>query len=64
MLPGHQVEVVGLEIRGAALLDGLLLPGQELEPERFYDGFGDLILQREDVAQVALVALGPDLVRR
>ena len=62
VLPRHQVEVVGIEVGRAALLDRLLLLGQQLELQRLDDRFRDLVLQREDVAQVAVVALGPDVV--
>ena len=62
VMPGHQVEVVGIEMGRAALLDRLFFLRQQLEFQRRDDGLGDLVLQREDVVQVAVVALGPEVV--
>ena len=62
VLPRHEIEVVSLDVVRAALLDGLLLFGQELESQRLDDRFGDLVLQREDIAQVAVVTFGPDVI--
>ena len=62
VLAGHQIEVVGLDAVGAAPLDGLLLFRQQLELQGLDDGLADLVLQGEDVGQVAVVALGPDVV--
>jgi hypothetical protein len=36
--------------------------GRQLDPERLDDGLRDLVLQREDVVQVPVVALGPDVI--
>ena len=48
-LPRQEIEIVGLDIVRAALLDRLLLLGQELEFQGLDDGLGDFGLQREDV---------------
>src|ERR1700722_13136657 len=61
-LPRHEIEMVGLDIVRAALLDRLLLLGQELQFQSLDDGFGDFGLQREDIVQVAIVALGPEVL--
>src|SRR5882762_8887298 len=61
-LPPHEVEIVSLDIVRAALLDGLLLFGQELEFQSLDDRCGDFVLQREDVVEVAVVTLGPEVI--
>ena len=48
-LPRHKVQVIGFHIVRAALLDGLLLLGQELQSQSLDDRIGDFVLQREDV---------------
>ena len=62
ILARHQVEVVGFDIGGPALLDRLLLFRQQLQLERGDDRFRNLVLDRENVLEVAVVALGPDMV--
>jgi hypothetical protein len=52
---------VGLDVRRPALHVGALLVRQRLEPQRLDDGLRDLVLQREDVVQVPIVALRPDV---
>ena len=61
ILPRHQIEVVGLGVVRAALLDRLLLFRQQLELQRRDDRLRDLVLHGEDVGEVAVVALGPDV---
>ena len=60
-LARQKKELIGFGARGAAVLDRLLLFGQQLELQRLDDRLGDLVLQREDVVEVAVVALGPDV---
>ncbi len=61
VLPRHQVELVRFRIGRRALLDRLLLGRQQLQLQRLDDGFGDLVLQREDVVQIPVEALGPEV---
>src|SRR5690348_12815938 len=60
ILPREQVQAVRFGIVGPALLDRLSFFGQELELERADDRLRDLVLDREDVREVAVVAIGPD----
>ncbi len=62
MLSGHQVQVVGLQVGRAALLDRLLFFRQQLQLQGLDDCLRNLVLQREDVVQVAVVAFGPEVV--
>ncbi len=57
----HQIEVVGIDIVRAALLDRRLLLRQQFQLQRFDDGLADLVLQGEDVVELAVVALGPQM---
>ena len=43
------------------MLDRFLLLRQELHLELLDDGLGDLVLDRENVGQVAVEALGPEM---
>src|SRR6185369_2859679 len=61
ILPREQEEVVGLRIAGPALLDRLFFFRQKLELERTNDRLGNLVLDLEDVGELAVVALGPDM---
>jgi hypothetical protein len=54
--------LIGFGTGGSALLDRFLLLGQQLEPQGRNDLLGDLILDRENVGEVAIVALGPEMV--
>ena len=56
-----QVEVVGLGIDGLALRQRDLLGEAELELQRLDDLLGDLLLDVEDVVELALVGVAPDL---
>ena len=56
-----QIVRVGLDILRRRLLDRLLLLRQELDLELLDDRLGDLVLNREDVGQVAVVAGGPEM---
>ena len=61
-LPRHQQEVVSLGAVRSAPFDRLLFSGQQPEPQRADDRLGDFVLDGEDVGQVAVVALGPDMI--
>jgi hypothetical protein len=58
----HQIKIVGLDVVSASLLYRLLLIRQQLEFQRADNGFGYLVLQGKDVVQVAIVALGPNVI--
>ena len=60
-LAAPQIMRVGLDVFGRRLLDGFLLLRQELHLELFDDGLGDLVLNRENVGKVAVVAVGPQM---
>ena len=62
ILPREQIELVGLDVGRAALLDRLLFLGQQLELQRRDDRLGNFVLDRENVLEVAVVTLGPDMI--
>ena len=62
VLPRHQVEVVGIGTDRAALLDRLFLLRQQPQLQRIGDRLRNLVLDRENIGEVAVVALGPDMV--
>ena len=64
VVAGHEIQLIGLAVAGAATLDGLLFFRQQLELQRLDDGLRNLVLQRKDVGEVAVVTLGPDLPAR
>jgi hypothetical protein len=43
------------------LLDRILLRGRELRLQLVGDGFGDLALNGEDIGQIAIVSLRPEM---
>ena len=57
-----QVEIVGLGVAGAATLDELALLPAQVTAQRTDELLRNLGLDREDVAQVAIVALRPQVV--
>jgi hypothetical protein len=57
----HQIALIGLGIVGGAILDGLFFGGQQLDLQRRDDGLRDLVLEREDVVQIAIIPLRPDM---
>ncbi len=61
VVPGLEIELIGVRIQGRAGYDRLLLVRQQLHPQRRDDRLRDLVLQRENVVQIAVVALGPDM---
>ena len=56
-----QVQIVRLEVCGRRPRQGLALGAQQLDLQRAHDAAGDLVLDREQVGQRPVVALGPDL---
>ena len=60
-LAAPQIVGVGLDIVGRRLLDRLLLLRQKLDLELLDDRLGDLVLDGEDVGEVAVVAVGPEM---
>ena len=62
VLSRHQEEIVSLDTLRPALFDGSLLFRQELEFQRLHDRFGDFILQRENVVEIAVITLRPDMI--
>ena len=60
-LPPAQVVGVGLDVVGRGLGDGLLLLRQELHLQLLDDRVRDFVLDGEDVGEVAIVAVGPDM---
>ncbi|HTL30474.1 MAG TPA: hypothetical protein VL282_14685, partial [Tepidisphaeraceae bacterium] len=61
LLPSHQIEIVGLDARCAARFYGFLFGREQLHPQRRDNRFRDLVLDGEDVRQVAVEAIGPDV---
>jgi hypothetical protein len=57
--PHHQIP--GVEAAGRLAPGPKIFRGVELRFDRGDDGFGDLVLNREDVSKVAVVALRPDV---
>src|SRR5262245_11294415 len=62
ILACHQVIVVGLDAFGAATLDRLPFAGEEFELQRCDDGLRNLVLDGENVGEIAVVAFGPDMI--
>ena len=58
----HQVVFVGVGIAGGMPPEGLELTGQQRHLEHLYDAAGDLVLQREDVLDAAIVAIRPPVI--
>src|SRR5262249_44769768 len=61
VLSGHEIELIGLGVARATPLDRLLLRRQQPDLQRGDDRGRDLVLQFEDIAQIAVVALRPDV---
>ncbi len=61
-LPPAQVVLVGLDVFGRRLLDGPLFALAEHDSQRFDDVAGDLVLDLENVLELAVVALRPEVV--
>ena len=60
-LPRLQEQVVGLEVVGVAALDARALARGQVDLQRGDDGARDLVLEVEDVLEVAIVALRPEV---
>ena len=56
-----QIVVVSVDVPRRRQLDRLLLLRQQPHLELLDDGLGDLVLDGEDVGQVAIVAVGPEM---
>src|SRR6185295_6509294 len=64
VLARHQVELVRLGVGGPALLDCFFLLGQKFQLQCRNDRLRDFVLQRENVVELAIVALGPHMTAR
>ena len=60
-LASHQIQIIGLDIFRAVLLDRLLLFGQKFNFERVDDCVRYLVLEREDVVKIAIVTFRPNV---
>src|SRR5947209_3810789 len=58
----HEVEAIGLRTGGSALGDGLAFGGCQADLQRRHDGPRNIVLHGEDVVEVAVVALGPQML--
>src|SRR5262249_55667465 len=56
-----EIELISFGILGRPALDCLLLRRQQPDLQRRNDGLRDLVLQREDIVEVAVIALTPDV---
>jgi hypothetical protein len=63
-LSAAQVVVVGLDLRGGCrcLLDGAFLGVRKHHAQCAHDVIRDLVLDREHVFQLPIVAFGPEMV--
>src|SRR5262249_12795434 len=59
---GAQVELIRLEIPGGGLLRHAVHRAVERASDRLHDGAGELILEREQVAEIAVVGLRPEVI--
>ena len=62
--PGAKILLIGFEIIGAIGDKGLALLQTQRHLQRARDGSGDVLLDGEDVGELAVVTLGPDMRRR
>ena len=64
VLPAAQVELVSLDVNRAraTLLDRPLLVLAQNYSQRLHDRLRDIILNREDILQLTVVALGPQVI--
>ena len=56
-----EVVRIGLDVVGRRLLDDLLLLRQQFDLELIDDRMSDLILKGENVGQVSVIAIGPQM---
>ena len=61
-IPATQVVGVSFNIIGRRLRDRFFLLGKEFDFELLYDRMGDFILNCEDVSQIAIKSLSPNVV--
>lgn len=61
-LAAPEIIGIGLDIGGRLIGDRLLLFRQQTHLQLADDRMGDLVLDGEDVGQVAVVTLGPEMV--
>src|SRR3954469_1904748 len=61
-LPAPEIVRVGLNVLSWGLSDGCLLFGKQLHLELLDDCVCDLVLDRENVSQVTVKALSPEMV--
>src|SRR5215212_1203687 len=64
ILPGHQVEIVSLDTGSPALLNRFLFRRKQLYPQRCDNRLGDFVLDGENIREVAVVAVGPQVAPR
>src|SRR5262245_26466693 len=62
MVPGQEIKLVSVEIVGRTSLDRLLFLRQKPDLEGRDDRLRDFVLEREDVGELAVVALRPDVI--
>ncbi len=60
-LTAPQVVGIGFDVVGRGVRDRLLLLRQQLDLQLLDDCMRDLVLNRENVSQVSVVAVGPDM---
>src|SRR5207248_10552130 len=60
-VPASQVISISFNVFRRHLPDRLLLLRQQLHLQLFHNGVGDFVLNGEDIRQVAIEALGPDM---
>ena len=60
-LPSSQIISIGFNTLGRYLADGLLLLRQQLDLQLVNDRMSNLILDGEDVGEIPIVTLGPDV---
>jgi hypothetical protein len=60
-MPSPQVQLVGLDVGRARLRRKAIHPARQPQVERLAHRARDLLLDREDVARLAVVGLGPEL---
>src|SRR5215203_1192722 len=62
LLPSHQVEIIGFYIRCAAFFECRLLLRKKLDLQCIDNGFRNLILNFEDVGEIAVIPVRPNML--
>src|SRR5262249_50727128 len=62
VVPRHKIQFVSIRAGGRATFDGFPFFRQQLQLQRLDNGFGYFVLQRKDVAHIAVVAFRPDVL--